>query len=77
MPAHRFARPQRRASTRAPVDILERHFRTEAIRALLAAGHVPVRTSTGWIIGSGAAQRVCSDAVLHEARKPVQEDLPE
>ena len=72
MPAHRFAR---RSCGKAPVDILERHFRTEAIRALLAAGHVPVRTSTGWIIGSGAAQRVCSDAVLKEARKPVQEEF--
>lgn len=72
MPAHRFARPSR---GRAPVDVLEQYFRVEAIRALLAAGHIPVRTSTGWIIGSGAAQRVCSDAVLKEARKPVQEEF--
>ena len=72
MPATRFARPSR---GKAPVDVLEQYFRVEAIRALLAAGHIPVRTSTGWIIGSGAAQRVCSDAVLKEARKPVQEEF--
>ena len=72
MSAHRYARPSR---GRAPVDILGQYFRIEAVRALLDAGHVPVRTSTGWIVGTGAAQRVCSDAVLKEARKPVQEEF--
>jgi hypothetical protein len=74
MPAHRFARPSR---GRASVDVLQQYFRVEAIRALLDAGHVPVRTSTGWTVGTGAAQRVCTHKQLQEARRPVQEDLPE
>lgn len=72
MPAHRFARP-----SRAPVDLLERAFRVERIRDLLAAGETPRKLGYGWVIGSGPASTTCSDAVLREARKPVQEEMPE
>ena len=70
MPAHRFAR-----LNRAPVDLLERAFRVERIRDLLAAGETPRKLGYGWVIGSGAASLTCSDAVLKEARKPVQEEF--